>query len=73
MRHPWIVTNAPFTPVLSVMNEIITNMIDCKLENKVQEGILSMICHRSINREDLENLELGFLTLDTDCDGLISF
>jgi Ca2+-binding EF-hand superfamily protein len=55
------------------MNEIITNMIDCKFENKVQEGILSMICHRTINREDLENLEQAFLTIDTDFDGLISF
>lgn len=55
------------------MNEIITNMIDCKFENKVQEGILSMICHRTLNREDLENLEQGFLAIDTDFDGLISF
>ena len=55
------------------MNEAITNMIDCKIQNKIQEGILSMICHRTLNREEMENLEFAFLCLDLDYDGLISF
>lgn len=32
-----------------------------------------MICHRNLNREDLENLENAFMCIDTDFDGVISF
>lgn len=32
-----------------------------------------MICHRTINREDLESLEYCFLSMDLDYDGLISY
>ena len=46
-------------------------MLDCKISNKLQEAILSMIVHR-INRDDLENLEQSFISLDSDFDGLIS-
>lgn len=32
-----------------------------------------MICHRTINREELENLENAFLCMDLDMDGVLSF
>ena len=32
-----------------------------------------MICYRTMNREDLENIEYAFLCLDTDFDGFISY
>ena len=55
------------------MNEALTNMIDCKIQDKIQEGILSMICHRTLNREDLENLENAFMCMDLDCNGVLTF
>jgi len=73
LLHPWIQTNAPFIPEPAPMNDAITNMIDCRIENKIQEAILSMICHRTLNREDLENLEYAFLCIDLDCNGVVTF
>jgi hypothetical protein len=31
LLHPWIQTNAPFIAEPAVMNEALTNMIDCKI------------------------------------------
>ncbi len=73
LLHPWIQTNAPFIAEPAVMNEALTNMIDCKIQDKIQEGILSMICHRTLNREDLENLENAFMCMDLDCNGVLTF
>lgn len=71
--HPWIINYAPFKPEAPVINEAITNMIDCKIQNKLQEAILSMIVHRTINRDDLDALEYAFICIDQDYDGQISF
>jgi hypothetical protein len=62
--HPWIINYAPFKPEAPVINEAITNMIDCKIQNKLQEAILSMIVHRTINRDDLDALEYAFICID---------
>eukprot|EP00347_Sterkiella_histriomuscorum_P009181 403342210 len=72
LRHPWILTQAPLQPDNKSINEHLGNMIDCKISNKLQEAILSMICHR-INRDEYSSLEHTFLCLDTDYDGLINF
>lgn len=48
-------------------------MIDCRFQNKLQEAIVSIVCHRTINREDLDMMEASFLAMDIDNDGMISY
>ncbi|CDW81704.1 calcium-dependent protein [Stylonychia lemnae] len=71
LRHPWIITQAPFFPDSKVLNEHLGNMIDCKISNKLQEAVLSMIVHR-INRDEYQHLEHSFLCLDQDFDEIHS-
>lgn len=73
LEHPWITDLTAQGPDSFICKQMLKNMKEFSFQYKLQEAILSMICHRFVVREDQDNLERTFLQFDADHDGVISF
>ena len=50
----------------------LAGLVKHQLPTKFHEAVLSFLCHRCLNREQLENTQIAFLEIDADLDGYIN-